>query len=136
MDRRKSNALIEYGVLLVIVTAALFSMQYILSRHIKARIKQESDLKLGHGQGLEWSLSIGGGRSSMEYNKQESIGGNLESQAVSSSFSVTYMPPTPPYVLEHKGSALHVQDAATMPPVDSYPQESTNNYEEEPFVYQ
>ena len=63
---RKANAILEYGVLLVIIAGAMSGINFYLKRHIQARVKSESDWLLGHGQGLEWEASIGITRSSSD----------------------------------------------------------------------
>jgi len=118
---RKANAILEYGVLIVIVVGAMAGINLYLKRHIQARLKRESDALLGHGQGLEWQASISYSTSSSDSREAESQGANFDINTQSQSGSVTYTPPTPPYIMEHKGSALHVQDAATKPPEPDYP---------------
>lgn len=118
---RKANAILEYGVLLIIVLGAMAGINAFLKRDIQARLKYESDRYLGHGQGLEWEMSITHSSSSSSVTRDEDVGADFRISSDSSSSSVTYSPPTPPYIMEHKGSSLHIQDAATSPTTPDYP---------------
>lgn len=119
---RKSNAILEYGVVLIIVLGAMAGINAFLKRHVQARLKSESDALLSHGQGLEWEASISRTTSSSIVDRDETLGANFDITAHSESSSFTYSPPMPPYIMEHKGSAMHVQDAAMQPPQLNNPQ--------------
>ncbi len=117
----KANVILEYGVLLVIVLGAMAGINAYLKRHIQARVKHESDTYLGHGQGLEWEMYITHTDSDTSVDRKEDIGADFRIVSKSGSDSITITPPMPPYIMEHKGSALHIQDAPSKPSAPDYP---------------
>ncbi|MCF7907285.1 MAG: hypothetical protein K9L86_00190 [Candidatus Omnitrophica bacterium] len=127
---RKTNAILEYGVVLVIVLGAMAGINAFLKRNIQRRVHDESDAWLGHGQGLEWEMSITHSDSSSNVNRDENMGANFDINAQTSSSSVTYSPPMPPYIMEHKGSALHIQDAPSAAPLPDYPDLEYKDWED------
>lgn len=122
---RKANAILEYSIVFFIVISAVAGVNKYMQKHIKARIKSESDAKLGHGQGLEWASSISFSSSKSTYDRSEEFGAGVTSQSETQSSFVSASAPPPSIkgwsVMEHKGSAIHVQDAASGAPAPSYP---------------
>jgi len=118
---RKSNAILEYGVVLVIVLGAMAGINIYLKRHIQARVKGESDKYLSHGQGLEWEADIGYTDSESNVDRIEQTAADFEIVSHSSSKSITYSAAQPPHVMEHKGSTQHIQDAPRQPPAIQNP---------------
>lgn len=118
---RKANAILEYGVVLVIILGAMAGINAYFKRHIQSRVKRESDRYLGHGQGLEWEASIGYTDSESSLDRTEQTGADFDIVAQSETKSITVTAPLPPRVMDHKGSMLHVQDVVTKPPVPDYP---------------
>jgi hypothetical protein len=121
INMKKANAIIEYGIVLMVVVAAMAGIQSFLRRNIHARIKYESDSELQHGQGLEWDASITSESSINTFDRYETPGGTIIISSDDDTSSVTYSPPMPPYIMEHKGSSIHIQDAAQMPPKPDNP---------------
>ena len=119
---RKANAILEYGLVIIIVLGAMAGINAFLRRNIQGRVKDESDLYLGHGQGLEWGMSITRSDSSSSVDRVEQLGADFNIEAKTKSSSVTYSPPMPPRLMEHKGSISHVQEAVTKPPTPDYPE--------------
>lgn len=133
---KKANALVEYGILLMIVVGAVAGINSYLKRHIQARIIDEADREglvqglsvrggSGPGQGLEWasSMTIGGSHSST--NRLESPGPDVIFSSQSTTTSFTGQTPVPSIkgwsAMEHKGSAISVQDSPSAPTVPDYP---------------
>lgn len=122
---RKASVFAEYAVLIFIITAAIAGVHYFLKRSIQARVKDTSDEYLGHGQGLEWGSSMTFMQSSSRVQKNEQFGGNMQVSADSTMTQTTLTAPVPSIqgwsAMEHKGSALHVQDAPGAAAAPDYP---------------
>ncbi len=127
---KKSNAILEYGVILAVVVGAMAGISFYLKRHIQARVKNESDRLLGHGQGLEWEAKLSFNTAGTDTRRIEEKPANFEITHDSSSTVISYVPAQPPYVMEHKGSSQHVQDAPMQPPNLDYPDQETHDYED------
>jgi len=115
---RKVNAILEYTVVIMIVVAAMGGINLYLKRNIMARIKAESDRIIQKNQTVPWEASFTWAGSTQDTTYVENKGIKT-TQVVTTSYTSTYQPPTPPYVTDHQGSVLHVQDAVSKPPSDS-----------------
>lgn len=127
--RHKSNAILEYGVVLAIAALFLIGINTFVRRHIEARVKHESDTEIGHALGLEWpeqTYTIGGTHSS--YDRDDYYGGRVSRQTSQSDWSVTYSQPIPSQISKHTQAAMHVQDAAKTPPSIDYPDLQYNDW--------
>ncbi|MDD5429893.1 MAG: hypothetical protein PHE97_04145 [Candidatus Omnitrophica bacterium] len=128
---RKSNAILEYGIIIFVVVGALTGMHMYLQRHIQARIKDEARrtgfvlYQPGPGIGLEWGSSLTIYSSSSTSERTEEIGGKTNIDIDTSSSQTTLQAPVPSIkgfsVMEHKGSAISVQDAPSAAPLPDYP---------------
>lgn len=131
---RRANAILEYGIVLFIVISVGVGIQRYLRKHIHARVLAEAratglvqglSANPGPGQGLEWGSSATLSRSESSFKRQETPGGALEVRATSESSFVSGQAPPPSIknwsVMEHKGEAIHIQDAPTSPPAPRYP---------------
>lgn len=119
---QKSNAILEYGVVLTIVALFLIGINIFVRRQIEARVKHESDTQIGHALGLEWpeqTYTIGGTRSS--YNRRDTVGGAVSRRTSNTDWSVTYSQPIPEQLQKSKQASMHVQDSAKTPPSIDYP---------------
>jgi hypothetical protein len=145
---RKANVILEYGILLMIVVGAVAGVNTYLKRHIQARIVHEAEGDFpplvqglsvrggyGPGQGLEWASSMTIGGSSSTFTRNELPGENLRYTSGSSSSSTTLQAPVPSIqgwsVMEHKGSALHAQDAPSAATVPDYPDLEYKEWEDQ-----
>ena len=142
---RKANAILEYGILLFIVIGAVAGIHYFLKRHIQARVRREArseglvqglSADPGPGQGLEWGSSITIiPRSKTTFDRHEEVGGDVTTRVVTESSQITLQAPVPSIrgwsAMEHKGSALHVQDAPTAAPTPDYPDLEYKDWEDQ-----
>mgnify|MGYP001359123681 CR=1 FL=1 len=119
---RKANAIIEYGVVIIIVTLFLIGINTYLRRHIEGRVRDESDRTLGHAIGLEWpqqTYTVGGSRAS--FDRVDEAGGIASRSSSRNDWSLTYTQPVGKKIMKHKRASRHVQDAARTPPSIDYP---------------
>ncbi len=120
---RKANAILEYGIVIIIGLLFLTGIQLFLRRHIEGRVKDESDRTIGHAIGLEWpeqTYTVGG--SSGSADRFDAVGGTVQRSSSQSDWSLTYSQPVPKQIMKHKEAAMHVQDSAKSPPTPSYPE--------------
>jgi hypothetical protein len=127
---KKANVFAEYAILIFLIVAVISGVSYFLKRSIQERVRMETlehieggGLYSGHG--LEWGSSITFSSSDSSLEKNEEFGGNMAVTAESQMGQTTLQAPVPSIkgwsVMEHKGSALSVQDAPTAAPAPSYP---------------
>lgn len=123
--KKAAYTMIEYGILIAVVVAFLIGVNNYIQRHIQARVKAESDRLLGHGQGLEWGSSVSISSSNTSIRRKEQPGGRAKVTSSAKTTQVTGQAPVPSIrgwsAMEHKGSAIHVQDAASGPTKPDYP---------------
>jgi len=136
---KKANAILEYSIVFFIVVGLVAGVNKYLQKHIKARIKAESDTQLGTGQGLEWASSMSLSTSKSTFNREEEMGAGVTSKSNISSAYVSASAPPPSIkgwsVMEHKGSAVHVQDAASAAPAPSYPGLAYEDWQDNGTMY-
>lgn len=127
---KKATAFAEYAILIFIIVAVISGVSYFLKRSIQSRVEQETleHLEGGglySGHGLEWGSSITFSRGESTLEKNEEFGGNTTVTAESEMGQTSLQAPVPSIrgfsVMEHKGSAISVQDAPTAAPAPSYP---------------
>lgn len=131
---KKANAVLEYGILIMIVVSAIAGIHYFLSRHIQTRVVAEArrtglvqglSADPGPGQGLEWASSLSYTRATSSTDRVETVGGGVVSTSRSDSSYITATAPPPSIrgwsLMEHKGEAIHVQDAPSAAPSLDYP---------------
>ncbi len=121
---RKANALLEYGIIIIIVLGALSAMHYYIKRGIQAKVKHESDVHLWHAIGLEWpEQTFTYGTSDSSFDRYETPGrsGGSRTESEHGRWSVTYSFPVPRRLMKHKQAARSVQDAAVAAPDINYP---------------
>ncbi|MFA5271134.1 MAG: hypothetical protein WC412_02185 [Candidatus Omnitrophota bacterium] len=127
---KKANVFAEYAILISIIVAVISGVSYFLKRSIQERVRMETlehieggGLYSGHG--LEWGSSLTFSSSDSTLEKNEEFGGNAKVTAESQMGQTTLQAPVPSIqgwsVMEHKGSALSVQDAPSAAPAPDYP---------------
>ena len=116
---RKANVILEYGIVLFIVVGFMAGVNTYIQRALNSSLKGQTDRIMGKGV-PGYSLSFTTSTAGSTLDKVEG-GGSYGVSDKYNGFSVTFTPPAPPYINEHKGSSLHAQDAASKPPEPDYP---------------
>ncbi len=132
---KKASVFAEYAILIFIIVAVIAGVTYFLKRSIQSNVKDASDEYLGTGQGLEWGSSIAFVSSTSNLEKSEEYGGNMQVHASSTVSQTSLQAPVPSIkgwsAMEHKGSALHVQDAPSAATAPDYPDLEYKKWEDQ-----
>lgn len=120
MKIKKANVILEYGILIFIVTSFLAGIYYFLNRHIQARVKAEADRENPHSltSSFIWEGTVTRSTQSTTHDRDEYVGGDT---VVSSSVETTYVSASAPIPPNVPFASLHVQDAASAAPAPDYP---------------
>jgi uncharacterized protein (UPF0333 family) len=127
---KKASAFAEYAILIFIIVAVIGGVHYFMKRAIQSHVKDLTDkyIRSGGGAahaGLEWGSSTTFSSSSSTLTKNEEFGGNMTITSQSNISQTTLQAPVPSIrgwsAMEHKGSALHVQDAPSAAVTPDYP---------------
>lgn len=142
---KKANAILEYGILIVIVVSAIAGINYFLSRHIQTRVVAEArhtglvqglSADPGPGQGLEWASSLTFSHSTSSVDRSETIGGGVLSTSKTDGTYITASAPPPSLegwsIMEHKGEAINAQDAPGAAPGITYPELEYKEWQDKP----
>jgi hypothetical protein len=121
MFLRKSNAILEYGVIIAIVIAALAAMHHVIRRGSQANIKRISDAAIGDYSDERVGKEGGDERheklDTASSLKLENLGGNTLTYNRDNNAFFNYDIPAE----SSRGTVRDVVDYAIKPPVFNYP---------------
>jgi hypothetical protein len=105
---KKSNAILEYGILIIIVVAALAGMYYFLQLHIKGYVKKTTDTTLRRPIPFLWQGGVNINIQNVTNDRRETFNGEIEDKATMDASFTSIQAPVPPYI---DVAGLHAQDA-------------------------
>lgn len=105
---KKSNAILEYGILLIIVIAAVMGINKLLERHIKAYVKDTTDSKLKKPIAFLWQGGVNISTQDVSTDRWETYNGEIEEASAVDVSYTNITAPVPPYI---DVAGLHAQDA-------------------------
>ena len=129
--KRKATAILEYSFVIMIVLGVLYGTYYIIKRSVQSQVKKQSDVHLGHGQGLEWpGTTLTWRDSEANFNRNEDIGGTIDIASHDSSSYTSIFIPVPSFggmsPMKHKNASRAVQDSARNPDPQDNPEHKRN----------